>query len=291
MGKSVSIKNELEHGAIEALLSQVPLFVSLPPDEIHYLADTLRPIVAPAGLLLFREAEQGDRFYVVLEGEIEIIKALDEPDERLLGVRGAGEYVGEMSLFNRDGLRTASARARTAARLFEMTRADFDALLRRQPTLAYEMVRVLSVRLSEAHNKTMRDMHLKNRELTAAYQSLQAAQAQLIEKEKLERELQVAHGVQASLIPRVTPRLDGWDFAARWQPARLVSGDFYDFIPLPRIDADLPECGIVIADVADKGMPAALFMAVVRSIVRASVISTREPARSIGLANHLICAD
>ena len=276
---------------IEAILSQVPLFVSLPSDEIHFLAQTLRQMDVLSGQILFREAEHGDRFYIVLEGQIEIIKALSEPDERLIGVRGAGEYVGEMSLFNRDGARMASARARTACQLFEMTRGDFDALLCRQPALAYEMVRVLSNRLSEAHNKTMRDMHLKNAELTEAYQSLQDAQAQIIEKERLERELQVAHGVQASLMPRTTPRLDGWRFAAGWQPARTVSGDFYDFIPLPRADGDVPDCGIVIGDVTDKGMPAALFMAVTRSIVRASVTGTREPARAIGLANRLVCAD
>ncbi len=277
----------------EALLRQVPLFVSLPPDEIRYLAQTLRPLDVAPGAVLFREAEHGDRFYIVLEGQIEIIKALGTPDERLIGVRGPGEYVGEMSLFIREGLRTASARtsARASAHLFEMTRADFDALLHRQPTLAYEMVRVLSVRLNEAHNKTVRDMHAKNVQLTEAYQSLQVAQAHIIEKEKLQRELQLAHQVQASLIPRATPRLAGWDMAARWQPAREVSGDFYDLIPLPRAESDLPECGLIIADVADKGMPAALFMAVTRSIVRASVTGTHTPTASIGLANQLICAD
>lgn len=275
----------------EALLSQVRLFVSLPPEEIQYLAQTLRPLTTAPGTLLLREAEQGDRLYIVLEGQIEIIKALATPDERLIAIRGPGDYVGEMSLFNRDGVHIASVRTRTAARLFEMTRADFDALLHRQPSLAYEMVRVLSARLSEAHTNTMHDLRAKNLQLTEAYESLQAAQVQIIEKEKLQRELQVAHDVQASLIPRATPRLDGWDFAARWQPARAVGGDFYDFIPLARADIDTPECGIVVADVADKGMPAALLMAVTRSIVRASVTGTRVPADAIGQANRLVCAD
>lgn len=281
------------HPMTEAILRQVPLLISLPPDEIQFLARTLRPLTAAPNTLLFREAERGDRFYIVLDGQIEIIKALGTSDERLIGVRGPGEYVGEMSLFNRDGLRTASARTsvHASAHLFEMTRADFDALLHRQPSLAYEMVRVLSERLGEAHTKTVRDLRAKNVQLTEAYQSLQAAQAQIIEKEKLQRELQVAHHVQASLIPRATPRLEGWDFAARWQPARDVSGDFYDFIPLPRTQADTPECGIVVADVADKGMPAALLMAVSRSIVRASVTGMRVPADAIGQANRLICAD
>ena len=106
-----------------------------------------------------------------------------------------------------------------------------------------------------------------------------------IEKGRLERELQVAREVQTSLLPRETPHVPGWEFAARWKPARQVSGDFYDFV---NTDGGL---GIVIADVSDKGMPAALFMALSRSIIRASVCSARSPAEGIAQANRLICAD
>jgi sigma-B regulation protein RsbU (phosphoserine phosphatase) len=91
--------------------------------------------------------------------------------------------------------------------------------------------------------------------------------------------------VQTSLLPRETPYVPGWEFAARWKPARQVSGDFYDFV---NTDGGL---GIVIADVSDKGMPAALFMALSRSIIRASVCSARSPAEGIAQANRLICAD
>jgi sigma-B regulation protein RsbU (phosphoserine phosphatase) len=107
-----------------------------------------------------------------------------------------------------------------------------------------------------------------------------------VEKGRLERELQVAHEVQASLLPRHTPQLPGWEFAAHWQPAREVSGDFYDFIPL-----GVDQLGLVIADVTDKGMPAALFMALSRSIVRASVANAPSPLDGITQANRLICAD
>lgn len=271
----------------EHIISRVPLFATLPEAEIRRLAATLQTSDMAPGTLLFRESQPGDRFYIVLDGQIEIIKALGSEDERLVGVRGAGEYIGEMSLLNRDGLRTASARALTPARLLEMTRADFDALLHRQPALAYEMVRVLSLRLNQAHNTTLRDMHEKNRQLTEAYEALRAAQAKIIEQEKLEHELQLAREVQANLLPRVTPRLPGWEFAAHWQPARDVSGDYYDFISLP----PSPGLGLVIADVSGKGMPAALFMALTRSIVRASAASAPSATAAINQANQLICAD
>jgi sigma-B regulation protein RsbU (phosphoserine phosphatase) len=104
---------------------------------------------------------------------------------------------------------------------------------------------------------------------------------------RLERELQMAREVQASLLPRAKPQIAGWEFAARWEPAREVAGDYYDFITG---DSD-GSVGIVIADVTDKGMPAALFMALTRSIVRASVAALSTPAEAITQANRLICAD
>jgi serine phosphatase RsbU (regulator of sigma subunit) len=278
----------------EHLISRVPLFESLPPDEIQLLARTLLPAAFPAGAILFREGEYGNRFHVLVAGEIEIVKALDAPEERVVGVRGPGEYIGEMSLLSQDGRRTASARARTSAETLVMTRADFDTLLARRPTLAYAMVRVLSQRLSQAHNTTIQDLQAKNRQLSEAYQALQAAQAQLVEKEKLEHELHVAREVQTRLLPRRTPQLAGWDFAAAWEPAREVSGDFYDFIPLPGLAAEAGPAarwGIVIADVSGKGMPAALYMALARSTVRASVAGARQPAECMSQANRLLHAD
>jgi sigma-B regulation protein RsbU (phosphoserine phosphatase) len=108
-----------------------------------------------------------------------------------------------------------------------------------------------------------------------------------IEQGRLERELQMARDVQARLIPRTTPQRAGWDFAARWEPAREVAGDYYDFIT----DHADGSVGFVIADVTDKGMPAALFMALTRSIVRASTTAASTPAEAISQANRLICAD
>jgi sigma-B regulation protein RsbU (phosphoserine phosphatase) len=96
----------------------------------------------------------------------------------------------------------------------------------------------------------------------------------------------MAHAVQASLLPHETPQIPGWEFEARWQPARTVSGDYYDFIPL-----DGGQLGFVIADVSDKGMPAAVFMALTRSTIRATVNHLPTPADGIAEANRLICVD
>ncbi|MBN1890628.1 MAG: SpoIIE family protein phosphatase [Thermoflexales bacterium] len=106
-----------------------------------------------------------------------------------------------------------------------------------------------------------------------------------VDQGRLERELQMAREVQTSFLPHTTPQIPGWEFAAWWRPAREVAGDYYDFI-----DEGDGRLGLVIADVTDKGMPAALFMVLTRSIVRASVLQSA-PAEGIARANRLICGD
>jgi len=107
-----------------------------------------------------------------------------------------------------------------------------------------------------------------------------------VEKGRLERELQVARQVQVSLLPERAPDIPGWEIVATWQPARQVAGDYYDFFSI-----DNGSQGMLIADVTDKGMPAALFMAMTRSTVRASLESAGTPAEGIAHANKLIASD
>jgi phosphoserine phosphatase RsbU/P len=274
----------------EELLARVPLLSSLPKTEIHNLATTLTTRAVPPGTVLFNEGDFGDHFYIVREGEIQVVKGMDTPDERLIDVRHPGEFVGEMSLFIPDSKRTASVRAHGPTRLWEMTRADFDALLARYPYLAYEMVRVLSDRLANAHNRAMDDLIAKNRaleeanvELAQAYDELKAAQAQIIEKEKLERELQLAAQIQMSILPRTLPRITGFSLGARIVPARAVGGDLYDFIPLSE-----NIFAIVIGDVSDKGVPAAIFMAQTHALIRAEARQNRSPHETLKRVNQYL---
>lgn len=95
-----------------------------------------------------------------------------------------------------------------------------------------------------------------------ALQTLRLYQARLRERD-LQRELEVATQVQLSFLPRRPPEVRGYRFADHYEPARGVSGDYFDFVPLR--DEKL---GIVVADVAGKGIPAALLMARICSAVR-----------------------
>jgi len=266
-----------------ALIKSVPLFASLSGTEIQFLAEILRGVEIQAGSLLFREDEPGASFDILVDGRVEVIKALDTPDERLLAVRGPGDFFGEMSLLDPDGLHTASVRARTPARLLEMSRTDFDSVLQHCPTLALGMMRGLSLRLRESDNTTIADLRTKNRALAQAYAELQAAQAQIVEKEKLEQELRTARRIQESILPSKLPRLPGYDFGALIMPARSVGGDLYDFIPLGK-----GRLGIAVGDVSDKGVPAAIFMALTRSLLRAEATRGASARRALERVNRLL---
>lgn len=267
----------------EKLLAHAPLFRGLPEEEIHKLAHTLSVREVPPSTILFQEGDVGDRFFIIIQGQIEVIKALGTPEERFIGIRGPGEFVGEMSLINRAGLRTASVRSLGPAHLWEMSHDEFDALLHRQPNMAFELINVLSERLTAAHDSTIEDLQHKNRELTRAYEELKAAQAQIIEKERLERELQVAFEIQTSILPQTLPELAGYDFGAMMVPARAVGGDFYDIISLSP-----NKVGIVIGDVADKGVPSAIFMAQTHALLYAMASRNASPSRVLQRVNQLL---
>lgn len=102
----------------------------------------------------------------------------------------------------------------------------------------------------------------------AAHKRLRAAEHDLAQREellKIERDVQIARQIQLGFLPTNLPQLPGWEIAARFYPAREVAGDFYDAFMLTQ----KRRVGFVIADVADKGVGAALFMSLARSLVRA----------------------
>jgi len=109
---------------------------------------------------------------------------------------------------------------------------------------------------------------------------------QSVERQQLEQELKFAREIQTSFLPRHRPRAEGWSVAGEWRAARQVGGDFYDFVALSE-----SSWGLVIADVADKGVPAALFMALSRTLARAVALDSRTPGEALAHVNELIHAD
>jgi len=266
------------------ILRKIPLFATLPKDEIKYLASRLERFDYPKDHILFHEGSQEGGFYILLEGEVEILKSVGATGQRKLGIRKAISLIGEMSLFSRDGRRTATVRSLTPLVLYKMKRTDFDVLLHRQPQLTYELTGLLSNRLEVSENLTIIELKEKNRRLRKAYKELKAAQKQIIEKEKLEHELELSGKIQQSILPERLPRRHGFDFGALMIPAHMVGGDFYNFLPL-----DKNHIGVVIGDVCDKGVPAALFMSLVYSLIRVKSENSMSPVKLLRQVNsHLL---
>jgi serine phosphatase RsbU (regulator of sigma subunit) len=274
-------KLDSEKGVDFQQLADLPLFQGLPQDELQVLAGLLCITELPADTLLFREGDLGDHFYIIFSGEVEVLKSLGTEGEWLVAVLGPGEFLGDLSLLNPDRLRTASVRSRGPVTLWEMHHEDIDGLLDRQPRVAFKLVSTLGARLTQMDNAVIASLRAKNIELTQAYEALQSAQEQLVEKERLEQELRVAYQIQVSILPQKLPELPGFKFGARIVPARTVGGDFFDFIPLGD-----NRVGIVIGDVADKGIPAAIFMARAHALLYAEVFQCPTPAEALRRVNQ-----
>ncbi len=149
----------------------------------------------------------------------------------------------------------------------------------------------LGPRLSE-QDYSSDDRALLNNLATQAAPAVQVAQLvrqqqiELQARERLEQELRVARLIQQTLLPKELPALAGWQVAAYYQPARAVGGDFYDFIYLPD-----GRVALVIGDVTDKGVPAALVMATTRAILRAASQHSDSPGAVLERANELLYPD
>jgi serine phosphatase RsbU (regulator of sigma subunit) len=145
--------------------------------------------------------------------------------------------------------------------------------------------------------KSERDYSTDDRHLLAALaryaapairvgQLVRERQAQALRRERIDQQLNVARLVQQQFLPRSLPDLPGWQVAAFYRPALRVGGDFYDFIPLP--DGRVM---VVIGDVTDKGVPAALVMASTHSLLRAAAPGLISPGAVLAAVNELLRQD
>jgi PAS domain S-box-containing protein len=106
------------------------------------------------------------------------------------------------------------------------------------------------------------------------------------ERERIEQELRIARLIQQTLLPKSLPRLPGYEVAAYYQPAREVGGDFYDFL-----DLEDGRLGLVVGDVTDKGIPAALVMATTRTVLRGAAQRLFSPGEVLRLSNEALVTD
>jgi serine phosphatase RsbU (regulator of sigma subunit) len=245
--------------------------------------DTLRELAEmrtyPPQTVLCHQGAVEHTFYVIVEGRVAIAQELEDGQERLLSVRGPRQYFGELGLLD-DTPRMANCITITTVTVLEITEKVFQSVLENSPPVAYAIMRSVLEMLRNNDKLAIADLVGKNQQLQEAYQELQEAQEELVEMERLERELEIAAEVQRTLLPDNLPVLPDYRFAAFLKPARRVGGDFYDAIEL-----DGEHVGLLLADVADKSVQAALFMAVSRTLFMVESRRFREPS-SVALAVH-----
>lgn len=210
-----------------------------------------------AGEIIFQAGDESDKMYVVVEGELRFMLHGNEVD-----VLTAGDLFGEMGVVE-NRLRNGSVTAVTDCTLILIDRPLFAALIHQYPDFAPRVMSVTSARLSRRT-----EVELKKR--------------------ALEHELDVGRRMQLSLLPQTTPTIPGWQFASYYQPAWQVGGDFYDFIHHENNPSKL---SLVIADVTGKGVPAALYMAVARTLIRAETGKTNSAVQVLQRVNELIIND
>lgn len=229
----------------------------LPDEDLRRLAtDPARRRFA-AGSVILNEGEPGTEMFVILEGDVEIT------------LKGAvidrltpGTIVGEMALVD-DRPRSATATAASDTVLVPIDRAHFLELVQEHPDFATRVMTIMSIRLRRLIEEE-------------------------VKRQRMEQELVIGQRIQLSLLPRGCPQVPGWEFAAGYRAAREVGGDLYDFIASPLNPA---EVHVVVADVTGKGVPAALYMAVSRTVLHTQALEGRSPSEALQRTNDFIRQD
>lgn len=248
-----------------------------------HTVDVLRNIAGvktyPANTTLVHQGEREGTFYVVDQGSVVVLRRAEDGEVRLLSTLGPRQSFGEMALVD-DNPRLATVRTVTETTVLEVTAERFKALLHTDPDLAFHITRRILSNFRKLDRLAIQDLRAKNELLQQAYLDLQAAQLVLIENKRLEREMELAAEMQRTLLPAVLPSYADFHFTSYLAPARHVGGDLFDVRPL-----DDEHVAFLIADVADKGVHAALLMAVTRTLFYQEALRSLSP-RDVVYAVH-----
>jgi len=247
-------------------------FAGLEPAVLDELRRVARRATYPHGTVLCHQGEIEHTFYIIVDGRVAVSQRNSNGEEQILALRGPNEYFGELGLLD-DTPRLANCTTLTETAVLEIDEVVFDALVEQSPAIAFSLTRHILSIMRDRDKMAISQLEKKNEELEQAYQELQEAQARLVEKQRLVREIEIAAQLQQTLLPSRLPNCDGYQFAAYIQAARQVGGDFYDVFEL-----DDDHYGLLLADVADKSVQAALFMAVAYTLFTVESKHSLSPA-------------
>ncbi len=167
-----------------AFLRNIYFFHAMPEESLQKILALCADETYEAGSVLFFEDMPGDRFFVILEGELEIWKRYGQSDGVLLGVSSKGQPVGEMALIDEQP-RSATVRSRGLVRTLELNAADFRGLLESDNAICVSLLKAVTMMVRRSNEAHIADLDRQNRELARAYADLAAAQDELVSRERL----------------------------------------------------------------------------------------------------------
>ena len=221
-------------------LQKTELFAELSKAALNSICDIANEVAYPAEHTIFEEGDKGDSLYLLVDGEISIIKAETE----VLSFKENGYCIGEVALID-DKPRSATIKTVTSTCLLRITRNDFYQALAREPLIGRGMFRVLN-------NKIRHDLEI---------------QMSAIRKDVAQEEsMRLAAEVQQSILPDEEIRHSYLTSAGYCQPANSVGGDYYDYLSLPD-----DRVGIFIGDVMGHGFHSAMIAAMTKSCIQTQI--------------------
>jgi phosphoserine phosphatase RsbU/P len=248
---------EGEHPGLMAPPSLPALGVSMGEHIFHWPVSAMRQEFFRKGEWLFRKGDRADRMFYIRCGSIWL------PEIKKSGT--AGQIVGELGLFTPRTERTASAYCEADLEVYSMGRDEVIQYFRQDPSLALDLIQLSFKRFIENER------------------------AEAAAKERLKSELRIACDIQTSMLPREFPaavKNGQVELCASIQPAKEIGGDFYDYFMTGK-----NRLCVLIGDASGKGIPAALFVAVAKSLLKAEASRSRSPAQIVSRVNRWLCPD
>ncbi|HNQ51044.1 MAG TPA: SpoIIE family protein phosphatase [Candidatus Omnitrophota bacterium] len=206
------------------------------------------------GDCLFKAGDKADRMFYIAKGSIR----LPEIDK----VVKQGDVLGEMGIFSPFKERTASAVCEEDVDVYTMGKDEVINFFGKDPAMAIDLIQLSIKRFIE---------NLK---------------AETAARERIESELRIAQEIQASMLPSVFPERAEFELFAMMDPAKEVGGDFYDFFFI-----DESRLCFVIGDVSGKGVPAALFMAICKTLIKTEAKQGLATDEVLSVVNSILCQD
>ena len=255
-----------EADLLEAGVTGQSLFEGVPPEQLATILARCRTRELQPGDTLLAPNQPNEDLYLLLDGELRV--HLDAAGSPTSFPVNAGQCVGDVSLID-GGPVSAFVVAAAPSRLLVVPGAVFWSELTAEPTLARNLMRMVVRRLRDRAETILR------------------SQRQQLHYEALQKELDNARQLQASMLPPVSPicqAYPGLDLHALMDPAREVGGDFYDAVVL-----DGTRVLLAVGDVSGKGMAAALFMVRSMTVLRLAALRGDPTDDLLGRVNTLLC--